>query len=131
MANQIIDQVAAIKLEEMDFEVYGPGVYDWADLPEHVAIRMVGDGEGFFSYRFKGTVIEIEKIVIRQDLRRQGRGTQVIRWLVQRAIDKGKTVLRITIPESNLIGSKFLARLGFTSRLIKHGFIEFTRPIRT
>jgi GNAT superfamily N-acetyltransferase len=114
-------------LESIDEAAYGV-TYDWWHPFERVTVMMYEQAKGFISYRITTYFVEIEKLVVREDLRRKGIGSEMLNWLIKRCRYHGIQDLQITIPESNLIGSQFLASRGFDSKL-KGRVIHFTRRV--
>jgi GNAT superfamily N-acetyltransferase len=115
-------------LEEIDEEAYGPGVYDWWHPFEHVTVMMYNRAQGFISYRLHKDNIEVEKLAVRKDMRRKGIGVDMVWWLIRRAQHRRINTIRLTIPETNVVGSQFLAACGFTSQL-EGKMISFKREV--
>jgi len=113
-------------LEAMDIEAYGIP-YDWTHPFERITVMMCEGALGFISYRIINHV-EIEKLVVKEAFRRNGVGSKMMTWLINRCRHHGISDLRITIPESNIIGSYFLASHGFDS-ILKGRVIEFNRKV--
>lgn len=114
-------------LEKMDRDAYGIA-YDWQHPFERITVMMWEGALGFISYRITNHYIEIEKLVVQESFRRNGIGSGIMTWLINRCRHHGISDLKITIPESNVIGSYFLASRGFDSKL-KGRVIEFTRKV--
>lgn len=117
------------ELKAMDEAAYGPGVYDWWHANERVTIMMYERAQGFLSYRLKVCALEIEKLVVAENMRRLGIGSEMLHWVIRRALFRKLHVMRCTLPLSNVRGALFLAHHGFESRLGAHDFIHFERPV--
>lgn len=117
-------------LSEMDY----PIEYDWENLPRELVVKVVMFQQftvvGFVSYKFASQqTVEIQKLAVKERMRRLKFGTETIHYLIQRARETGTKTLRMTVPLSNTVGCYFLASCGFTGELRNGQFVQFERNV--
>lgn len=110
-----------------------PVEYDWENLPRDLVVKAVLFQTmliGFVSYKFPSAqTVEIQKLAIKERMRRLKFGTEVVHYLIRRARETGTRTLRMTVPLSNTVGCHFLASCGFDGRLVNGQFVQFERGV--
>ena len=110
----------------MDEDAYGPGAYDWENYTQKGVMQH--QGYGFMTYNFD-TSVGLQKLVIREDMRRCGFGTELLSWLITQARKSSIAEIKSVVLLSNLEACLFLAHNGFASQSQEHGFVLFKRQV--
>ena len=102
------------------------------DAPPRIALVAAGESGarqvcGFVITRCALDAWEIENVVVGEQHRQQGIGTQLIQELLLQARTRGATSVLLEVRESNLAARRFYENLGFSEQGRRKGYYQNPR----